>query len=163
MNPKEPIQSSDETLPVRMEDVDAIVKSVGTEKHNLIHILHGIQEKYRYLPRPALRRVCQVTDITPSQINGVSTFFKQFRHEPVGKNIVKVCVGTACHVSGAMNIHESICEALEIPDERRLDDLITDAQNLFTIEKVACIGCCTLAPVIQSERDTYGPLSKTDC
>jgi NADH-quinone oxidoreductase subunit F len=149
---------------VRTEDVDAIVTSHGTEKHQLIPILHSIQDKYRYLPREALRRICEITDITPSQVNGVSTFFKQYRHQPVGKNIVSVCVGTACHVAGASNIHESICEAMGVSEDiYRTEDTITGDDGLFTIEKVACVGCCTLAPVVQSERDTYGPLAKTDC
>ena len=146
------------------KDIAEIVNRVGTEKHQLIPLLHEIQDKYRYLPREALRAICDLTDVTPAQVNGVSTFFKQFRHQPVGENIIKVCVGTACHVAGATNIHESLCDAMGVPQEiYQNEELITDEKGKFTVEKVACVGCCSLAPVVQSERDTYGPLAKTDC
>jgi NADH:ubiquinone oxidoreductase subunit F (NADH-binding)/NADH:ubiquinone oxidoreductase subunit E/NAD-dependent dihydropyrimidine dehydrogenase PreA subunit len=103
------------------------------------------------LPKEALQRVCETTEITPSQITGISTFYSQFRHKPVGKHIVKVCVGTACHVKGAELVYDSFRRALKLNHD---DD--TDSQGLYTIEKVACLGCCTIAPVVQIDDVTYG-------
>jgi NADH-quinone oxidoreductase subunit F len=164
VTPDPPDTDNAADAPIDLAEVDAIVARLGTEKHHVIHILHEIQEHYRYLPLAALRRVCEITQISPAQIEGVSTFFKQYRHVPVGRNIVKVCVGTACHVAGADNIHESFCEAVGVTPEEAAaaGDLVNDKDGSFTFEKVACIGCCALAPVVQSERDTYGPLEQTD-
>ena len=98
------------------------------------------------LPLPAaeaLRRVCETTDITPAQIAGVATFYDQFRHRPVGEHIVRVCEGTACHVAGAVEVGDEIRRCLGMANG---DD--TDPTGLFTIERVACIGSCSLAPVV---------------
>jgi len=130
---------------------DKIISEKGTTKASAIPILQALQEKYNYLPQEALQRVCKTTDISLSQIYGISTFYTQFRHKPVGKHIVKVCVGTACHVKGALLVYEAIKRELKISEN---DD--TDANSLFTIEKVACLGCCTIAPVVQIDSTTYG-------
>jgi len=134
--------------------VDKIVEEIGQGPEVIIAILQAIQEHYRYLPEEALQRVCEITEITPAQIAGVSTFYTQFRHRPAGQHIISVCHGTACHVKGASTIDDAIRKHLDIP---RDDD--TDADRLFTIEKVACLGCCTLAPVIQIDGVTYGHLT----
>jgi NADH:ubiquinone oxidoreductase subunit F (NADH-binding)/NADH:ubiquinone oxidoreductase subunit E len=131
--------------------VDGIVERTGGTVDAVIPILQEIQNHYNYLPQEALERVCQTTDITPSRIYGISTFYTQFRHKPVGKHMVKVCVGTACHVKGATLVYDSFKRSLNIPDN---DD--TDAEGLFTVEKVACLGCCTIAPVVQIDSLTYG-------
>ena len=110
--------------------------------------------------RAAARRSsgsAQLTEITPAAIVGVSTFYTQFRHRPVGRHIIHVCHGTACHVKGAELIQDAFQRRLEIADG---DD--TDADGLFTIQKVACLGCCTLAPVVQIDGVTYGRLAPTD-
>ena len=130
---------------------DKIISEKGTTKASAIPILQALQEKYNYLPQEALQRVSKTTDISLSQIYGISTFYTQFRHKPVGKHIVKVCVGTACHVKGALLVYEAIKRELKISEN---DD--TDANSLFTIEKVACLGCCTIAPVVQIDSTTYG-------
>ena len=134
--------------------VDRIVEEKGTSPDKVIPILQAIQEKFNYLPEPALRRVCETTSIRPSDIHGISTFYNQFRLSKVGKHIVKVCVGTACHVKGAMLVYDSFRRSLKL--EEGID---TDSQGLFTIEKVACLGCCTLAPVVQIDDVTYGHVS----
>lgn len=133
------------------EIVDKIVEEKGRAVEAVIPILQEIQNHYNYLPKEALQRVCDTTEITPSRIYGISTFYTQFRHKPVGKHIIKVCVGTACHVKGAMLVYDSFRRNLNIKDNEE-----TDADGLFTIEKVACLGCCTIAPVVQIGSVTYG-------
>lgn len=136
--------------------VDETVERLGTGAENVIPILQAIQEHYRYLPQEAMQRVCQLTRITPATITGVATFYTQFRLRPVGQHVISVCHGTACHVKGAGLIQDALERYLHIPPG---DD--TDAQGLFTVQKVACLGCCTLAPVIQIDSATYGHLSAT--
>jgi len=133
--------------------VDEMLDRVGRKRENVIAILQAIQEHYRYLPEEALRKVCEDSEITPAELAGVSTFYDQFRHRPVGKHIVKVCHGTACHIKGAGRISDALRTYLQIPDG---DD--TDPDGLFTLEKIACLGCCTLAPVVQIDDVVYGHL-----
>ncbi len=134
--------------------VDQVVEKVGTGKEKVLEILQAIQGHYGYLPQEALQRVCELTEITPASIAGVSTFYNQFRHRPAGRHIIHVCHGTACHVKGSELVQDAFRRHLEIPEG---DD--TDAQRLFTVEKVACLGCCTLAPVVQIDEVTYGHLT----
>jgi NADH-quinone oxidoreductase subunit F len=131
--------------------VDRIVAEIGMGAEKLIPILQAIQRSFGYLPAEAMERVCEITDITPAAVAGVSTFYSQFRHRPAGRYTVRVCHGTACHVKGAAQATEAIMRHLGISGE---DD--TDADGLFTVEKVACLGCCTLAPVVQIDDVTYG-------
>lgn len=133
--------------------VDRTVETLGRRPEAVIGILQAIQEHYRYLPQAALERVCRITDITPATITGVSTFYNQFRHQPVGRHLISVCHGTACHVKGAERIQEALQRQLG------LNGRDTDAEGLFTVQKVACLGCCTLAPVIQIDQTTYGRLT----
>ncbi|MBN2597715.1 MAG: NAD(P)H-dependent oxidoreductase subunit E [Marinifilaceae bacterium] len=131
--------------------VDGVVADIGKEPDKVISILQAIQGKFNYLPESALKRVCEITSITEAQITGISTFYSQFRHQPVGKHIIRVCVGTACHVKGAKQVYDGFRRELGL--EKGID---TDAQKLFTVEEVACLGCCTLAPVVQIDAVTYG-------
>ncbi|MHC4687125.1 MAG: NADH-quinone oxidoreductase subunit NuoE family protein, partial [Planctomycetota bacterium] len=112
-----------------------------------------VQGHYRYLPTAALERICELTDITPASIAGVSTFYNQFRHRPVGRHIIHICVGTACHVKGGEQIYEAFRRHLGIGDGED-----TDSEKTFTVEKIACLGCCTLAPAVQIDQVTYGHL-----
>jgi NADH-quinone oxidoreductase subunit F len=134
--------------------VDQTVARLGRGPETVIPILQAIQTHYRYLPREALERVCDLTEITPASIAGVSTFYTQFRHRPVGRHLISVCHGTACHVKGADLIQDAFEHQLRIP---KGDD--TDRDGEFTVQKVACLGCCTLAPVIQIDTVTYGHLT----
>ena len=135
--------------------VEGFVSEHGTDRNALIPILQAIQTHFRWLPREALEKVVELTDITPSQMSGVSTFYTQFRHRPMGKHLVRVCHGTACHVVGATQLTEAIRRRLDITDEE--ED--TDAARLFTVEKVPCIGCCSLAPCMLVDDVTYGRLN----
>ena len=109
--------------------VDEAVERIGRSPESAIPILQAIQDRYRYLPAEALRRVCRLTEITPARIVGIATFYSQFRHRPMGKHLVSVCHGTACHVKGSPIVHEAIERHLRIGEG---DD--TDPQGLFTIQ-----------------------------
>ena len=135
--------------------LDDILQKYGSRKNALIPILQGIQKEHRYLPREVLHEVCAKTDITPADIFSVSTFYDQFRHEPAGEHTICVCTGTACHVKGADNVLQAFHQKLGIAD-----DTDTDPNRQFTIQKVACLGCCTLAPVVQIDGITYGHLTR---
>ncbi|HUU43981.1 MAG TPA: NAD(P)H-dependent oxidoreductase subunit E [Planctomycetota bacterium] len=142
--------------PIDLRLVDAILAQLGTDESAAIPILQAVQKEFRYLPREALEHVCAHSDITPSRMAGISTFYGQFRHRPLGRHLIRVCIGTACHVKGAGVVHDAVMRHLNIPEG---DD--TDVDGLFTVEKVACLGCCTLAPVVQIDTVTYGHLTAT--
>ena len=137
-----------------LEFVDQVVAKIGRGKEAGIPLLQAIQNHYRYLPDEALRRVCELTEITPAEIAGTSSFYGQFRRSPVGEHVVRVCHGTACHVSGARQITEELRRYLAIPDGED-----TDAARLFTLDEVACLGCCSLAPVLMVDGHTAGKLT----
>lgn len=134
--------------------VDEAVARLGRHREAAVPLLQAIQTHYRYLPDEALRRLCEITDITPAQIAGTSSFYGQFRRSPVGEHIVKVCHGTACHVAGARQITEELRRYLAIPEDQD-----TDAARQFTLEEVACLGCCSLAPVLMVDQHTAGRLT----
>lgn len=137
--------------------VDAVVSETGTGKEKVILVLQEVQKRLNYLPSEALKHICKVTEITPGQISGVSTFYSQFRHIPSGKHTIKICSGTACHVKGSELISEAFKRDLKITEERN-----SSPDNLFSIEEVACLGCCTLAPVVQIDEKTYGHVKPTE-
>jgi NADH-quinone oxidoreductase subunit F len=126
-------------------------QGIGPDPEAVIPILQALQEHYGYLPEEALRRVCDLTRITPAAITGVSSFYDMFRHEPAGRHLVRVCHGTACHVTGAERVEEALRHHFQIPPGTD-----TDAERRFTIEPVACLGCCTLAPVMKVGPGTFG-------
>ncbi len=134
-----------------IKTVEQIVAKRGTSADAAIPVLQDIQQEFNYLPDEALKHVCEITEITPSRITGISTFYSQFRHQPAGKHIIRVCTGTACHVKGASRVYDAIARELKLSDNQA-----TDNQGTFTLEKVACLGCCTLAPVIKIDETTYG-------
>jgi len=134
--------------------VDKAIEKIGTGPEKVLPILQAIQTHFGYLPKEALQRVCELTQITPASIAGVSTFYNQFRHQPAGQHTIRVCVGTACHVKGADRIYDAFRRYLDIPDGQD-----TDAKRIFTLEKIACLGCCTLAPATQIGQVTYGHLT----
>jgi NADH:ubiquinone oxidoreductase subunit E len=134
--------------------VEDVVARFGRDREAAIPILQAIQNHYRYLPDEALRRVCELTDITAAQVAGTSSFYAQFRRSPVGRYVVRVCHGTACHVAGAEQINQELRRHLEIPPDQD-----TDPRRLITIDAVACLGCCSLAPVMMIEEETAGHLT----
>ncbi len=141
-------QQSHEELMAKM---DAIIDRVGTSKEIIIPLLQEIQEEFSYLPSDAIERIYERTEIDRAQLISVSTFYSQFRHIPYGKHLIKICTGTACHVKGATNVYDSFKRELKMEG-----DSITTEDQLFSIEKVACLGCCSLAPVVQIDEKIYG-------
>jgi NADH:ubiquinone oxidoreductase subunit F (NADH-binding)/NADH:ubiquinone oxidoreductase subunit E/NAD-dependent dihydropyrimidine dehydrogenase PreA subunit len=132
-------------------EVDEIVAEIGRSADCVIPILQAIQREYRHLPEAVLRRVCEITDITPTAIYGVATFFPQFRFRPAGEHTISVCDGTACHLKGALEVYDAIHQRLHL---KAGED--TDKDGLFTLQKVRCLGCCTLAPAVQIDGITFG-------
>lgn len=131
--------------------VDAILESRGRSADSLIAVLHALQEAYQYLPEEALHYLCANSEMTPAAVESVVSFFPGFRRKPTGDHTISVCDGTACHVKGAAAIYDAVAEVLALsPGED------TDAEGRFTLRKVACLGCCTLAPAVQIDEVTYG-------
>jgi NADH-quinone oxidoreductase subunit F len=131
--------------------VDAIIDAAGSERKAIIPLLQAVQAAFGYLPSDAIRRICERTEIGRAQLISISTFYTQFRHIPLGKHQIRVCTGTACHVKGASNVYDAFMRYLEIPENG-----LTSADRLFSVEKIACLGCCTLAPVVQIDEKIYG-------
>lgn len=119
----------------------------------LIPLLQSAQDHFGYIPRRAIKYISEVTNIPESTIYGVITFYSQFRLQPMGKYVVRVCAGTACHVSGSRLLIETIQDELGI----EVDDTTPD--GLFTLSTVACLGCCSLAPVMMVNDETHGRLT----
>jgi NADH:ubiquinone oxidoreductase subunit E len=140
--------------PLDMSFVDQVVAQLGGGKEAAIPLLQAIQQHYRYLPEEALQRLCEITQITQAEIVGTSSFYGQFRRSPVGRHIVRVCHGTACHVTGARQISDELRRSLKIQEGAD-----TDADRMFTLEEVACLGCCSLAPVMMVDEHTAGRLT----
>ncbi len=138
-------------MEIELRDIEEVVEKLGRGQGSVIPILQAIQGKYNYLPEEALRRVCEISEITPAQIVGVASFYHQFRFTPAGEHIIKVCVGTACHVKGAVQVYDAMKRELGLEGDQD-----TTASGSYTVEKVNCLGCCTLAPVVQIDRVTYG-------
>jgi len=135
------------------EAFDAIMTDYTGDRSYLIPLLQKLQGAYGYLPREVIERLSERTGIYVSHIMGVITFYSQFRLEPVGDNVIKICFGTACHVIGAENIADAICRELKVSLGETTED------NMFTVESVACLGCCSLAPVILINEETHGWLT----
>ncbi len=138
---------------VDLDLINPIIERYKDKKGNLIPILQSVQNIYGFLPKGAFIKINDELGIDLSAMYGVATFYSQFRLHPVGKNIIKVCHGTACHVQNASKLSESLMEALAIADGETTED------NMFTLESVACLGCCSLAPVMMIGNDTYGKLT----
>jgi len=136
--------------------LDTLIRKFKGNKGNLIPLLQGVQDIYGYLPKAALEKIASETGLSLSQMYGVATFYSQFRLHPVGKHIIKVCHGTACHVQNAGTITDALKEALQVKDGATTED------GLFTLESVACLGCCSLAPVMMIGDETYGNLKGKD-
>jgi NADH-quinone oxidoreductase subunit E len=133
--------------------INALIEKYKGKKGSLIPLLQGTQNIFGYIPQKAFEKIAAETGLELSDMYGVATFYAQFRLNPVGKHIVKVCHGTACHVQNANTITDSLQEALKVKDGETTPD------GLFTLESVACLGCCSLAPVMMIGDDTYGKLT----
>ncbi len=137
-----------------LDFVDEVVVREGTGREAAIPILQELQKRYRYLPEAALRRVCELTEVTPADLVGVASFYSQFRSTPVGRHLVRICHGTACHVAGIGPITDELRRRLEIPESGD-----SDAEMRFTLDPVNCLGCCSLAPVMMVDDHVAGRLT----
>ena len=118
-----------------------------------IQVLQKVQDELGYIPREAIEEISHTLHIPPSEIYGVLTFYAQFRTTPRGRHIVRVCRGTACHVRGGAQVLEAVVRELGIKENETTPDLE------YTLETVACIGACALAPAMTIDEDTYGGMT----
>lgn len=132
--------------------LDEIIARYRNENGPLIPILQEAQEVYGYLPADVLKHISKELRMPLARIYGVATFYAQFRLSPVGRNLINVCLGTACHVRGGAKILETIEKTLKIKDGATTED------KRYTLEIVACIGACGLAPVMSINGQVYGRL-----
>jgi NADH-quinone oxidoreductase subunit E len=132
-----------------------LVRYPKNDRGFLIPVLQEVQEFYGYISQEAVDGIAAFTGVSPSEIFGVASFFAQFRFTKPGKHTVKVCSGTACHVRGSDRILELVEHQLKIKDGE------TTSEGLFSLERVACFGCCALAPVVVVNKDVHGRMSST--
>ncbi len=130
-----------------------IVNKYQGKKGALIPILQDVQKTYGYISNASIEEIAKHTEYAESDIFGVTTFYAQFKDEKPGKHNIKMCQGTACHVIGADNILNVIFEELNMKDYGNTPD------GKFTIEEVACLGCCSLAPVVMIDGEVFGKLT----
>jgi NADH-quinone oxidoreductase subunit E len=133
-----------------LQEIEAELVPLGRDRSRLIPALQLIQDRLGYLPPVAIRMVAEHLNISPSEVFGVATFYNQFRFNPPGRNPVKVCLGTACHVKGGDIILENFERKLEIKEGETTPD------REFSIDRVACVGCCALAPVAVVGETVHG-------
>ena len=136
-----------------LERIDSIIGNYHEQRWGLIPLLHEVQRAVGYIPPEAITRIARGMGLFPSQVQGVISFYTQFYTTPRGKNIVRVCRGTACHVRGGKTILKLVKQYLGIEEGETTPDLE------YTLETVACIGVCALAPNMVINRDTHGNLN----
>lgn len=133
--------------------INDVLNKYASVDGSLITILQHAQDIYGYLPTDVLYHIAERIGSTPAKVMGVATFYSQFRLQPVGKYLIMLCQGTACHVNGSEKIEKAIKEEIGISDGE------TTADGLFTLKNVACLGCCSLSPVMMINDETYGRLT----
>ena len=143
----------EDTETIDLSQLNPIIEKYKGKSGNLIPLLQKTQDIFGYIPEQAFYKIAEEAGLELTDMYGVATFYSQFRLKPVGKNVVKVCHGTACHVQNATEISEALSEALKVKDGETTED------GLFTLESVACLGCCSLAPVMMIGDETYGKLT----
>jgi NADH-quinone oxidoreductase subunit E len=145
---------NDKSAQIDYLELDSIIEEeFNRDKENLIMMLQAIQKTYNYLPQPALAYLSTKIGVPYSKIYGVATFYSTFSLKPRGRNIISICLGTACHVRGADRVHERIEENLGIGNGQTTED------KRFTLESVRCIGCCSLGPVVKINEDMHARLA----
>lgn len=136
------------------EKLELILDNYTKNEGNLITILQEIQSEFGYLPEEAINWFSERLDIPPAKFFGVATFYAQFHLKPRGRNVITACCGTACHVKGSERLITSLMKELEIPDG---EDTSEDCK--FTVEKVNCVGACSIAPVIIINKAVHGKMT----
>ncbi|GHT60728.1 NADH dehydrogenase [Endomicrobiia bacterium] len=138
----------------KFETVCRILEENKFDKAKLISILQTIQEEYKYLPEEILAFVASTLKISPAKVYGVATFFAHFTLEPKGKHIIRICDGTACHVKRSTSLIETVRNKLGLKENE-----ISTKDMLFTIDTVACLGACGLAPVVVVNEEVHGQMT----
>lgn len=133
--------------------LEPVLAAYAGQPGTLITILQQAQQIYGYLSTDVLYRIAEATGQTPAEVMGVATFYTQFRLQPVGKHLISLCDGTACHVNGSEQIRRAIEDELGIQAGETTED------GVFTLQTVACLGCCSLSPVMMISGETYGSLT----
>ena len=141
------------TTKADLKQIDAIIGNYREQRWGLIPLLHDVQLAVGYIPPEAIPRIASGFGLFPSQVQGVISFYTQFYTEPRGKNIVRVCRGTACHVRGGKTILKLVKQELGLEEGETTPDLE------YTLETVACIGVCALAPNVVINQETHGNLN----
>ena len=141
------------TTDSRENILDGVLAECGFDAGNLITVLQKAQDIYGYLPIEVIYYVADKLGITPAKVMGVATFYAQFRLEPVGKYLIMLCKGTACHVNGAESISAAVTNELGIENGQTTKD------GLFTLKTVACLGCCSISPVMMINDEAFGSLT----
>jgi NADH-quinone oxidoreductase subunit E len=134
--------------------VFTILDKYGRKPSRLVPILQAVQEEYRYLPEEVLTYVATALDVSPARVFGVATFYSHFAIEPKGKHLVRLCDGTACHVKDSIPILDAIRKRLGLDEKHK-----TTPDMLFTVETVACLGACGLAPVLVVDEQVHGQMT----
>ena len=142
-----------ESSSVDLSLLEPVFREFEGDGHALVTILQRAQETYGYLPKDAIYRIAERQGASPAKVMGVATFYSQFRLKPVGRNLIMLCKGTACHVNGADSIAAALKEELGIGDGETTED------GLFSLKEVACLGCCSLSPVMMVNGTAYGSLT----
>jgi NADH-quinone oxidoreductase subunit E len=137
----------------KKELLEDVISAYKGKAGSLVAVLQDVQGICGYLPQPVMRWLGKELGIKPAKIYGVATFYTQFRLTPVGKYLIMLCQGTACHVNGAERIETAVSRELKISSGETTDD------GVFTLDTVACLGCCSLAPVMMINGRAYGPLT----
>lgn len=133
--------------------IDAIIYKHNVQLGGIIPVLQEIQDEYGYVPPETIQRIAQSMNITATEIYGIVTFYSQFRLKPIGKNLIKVCHGTACHLNGAERVASALTQIIGAGEGE------TSPDGMFTVERVACLGCCSLAPCVSVNNEVHGKLS----
>ncbi len=133
--------------------LEPVLSEYAAVPGSLITILQKAQEIYGYLPKDVIYHIAERVGTTPAEVMGVATFYSQFRLTPIGKYLIMACQGTACHVNGSERVSAAVSEYLGIESGETTED------GLFTLENVACLGCCSLAPVIMINGEAFGNLT----
>jgi NADH-quinone oxidoreductase subunit E len=138
----------------KFERVSAILERYAYRPAGLIPILQAVQHEYQYLPEEVLTFVATSLDVPPARVFGVATFYAHFALQPKGKHVIRVCDGTACHVKHSLPVLDALREKLGTSDQNK-----TSADMLFTVETVACLGACGLAPVVVIDEQVHGAMT----
>lgn len=148
---------AEQPLEIDYMELDNIIEEqFNSDKENLIMILQAIQRRYNFIPPASLTYLSEKIDIPLGKIYGVATFYSTFSLEPRGRNIISICLGTACHVRGAERVHERIEETLGVCDGKTTED------GRYTLESVRCIGCCSLGPVVKINESVHARIESSE-